>query len=101
MSKVAIVTDSIAYLPQKYLEQYDIKVAPLSVISGDESFIDRVEMSPSEFYSRLQKSAVSPTTSQVTVGAFQAMFAQLHQASHKILVIMISGKLSGTVGSAG
>lgn len=100
MSKVAIVTDSTAYLPQKYLEQYDIQVAPLSVIFGNESFSDGVDMSPSEFYVRLQKTEVMPTTSQVTVGAFQEMFEHLYQAGREILVIMISGKLSGTITSA-
>jgi len=100
MSKVAIVTDSTAYLPQKYLEQYDIQVAPLSVIFGNESFSDGVDMSPSEFYVRLQKTEVMPTTSQVTVGAFQEMFEHLYQTGREILVITISGKLSGTVASA-
>jgi DegV family protein with EDD domain len=100
MSKITIVTDSTAYLPSDYLQQYDIQVAPLSVIFGNECFKDGVDMSPSEFYNRLQKSEAMPTTSQVTVGAFREMFAQLHQADRKILVIAISGKLSGTVESA-
>lgn len=100
MSKIAIVTDSTAYLPQEYIQKYNIQVAPLSVIFGEESFSDGVDMSPSEFYARLQKSSVMPTTSQVTVGVFKEMFGQLHQEGHEILVIMISGKLSGTVESA-
>lgn len=100
MSKIAIVTDSTAYLPQEYIQKYNIQVAPLSVIFGEESFSDGVDMSPSEFYTRLQKSSVMPTTSQVTVGVFKEMFGQLHQEGHEILAIMISGKLSGTVESA-
>jgi DegV family protein with EDD domain len=41
-----------------------------------------------------------PTTSQVTVGAFKEIFEPLHQAGRQILVITISGKLSGTIASA-
>lgn len=100
MSKVTIVTDSTAYLPQEYLRQYPIQVAPLSVIFGEENFRDGVDMSPSAFYTRLQKSDAMPTTSQVTIGAFKEMFEQLHQEGREILVITISGKLSGTVDSA-
>ena len=100
MSKVAIVTDSTAYLPEEYLQQYNIQVAPLTVIFGEDDFSDGVEMSPKEFYDRLQTSDVMPTTSQVTVGAFKDMFEHLHREGHEILVITISGKLSGTVESA-
>lgn len=100
MSKVAIITDSTAYLPQELIQQYDIRVVPLTVIFGEESFRDGEDMSPSAFYTRLQSAAVLPTTSQVTVGIFSKLFKQLHQEGREILVITISGKLSGTVESA-
>jgi DegV family protein with EDD domain len=100
MSKVAIITDSTVYLPQELIQQYDICVAPLTVIFGDESFRDGVDLSPSEFYTRLQSADVMPTTSQVTVGVFKNLFEQLHQEGCETLVITISGKLSGTVESA-
>lgn len=100
MSKVAIITDSTAYLPQELIQQYDIRVVPLTVIFGEESFRDGEDMSPSAFYTRLQSAAVLPTTSQVTVGVFSKLFKQLHQEGREILVITISGKLSGTVESA-
>ena len=100
MSKIAIITDSTAYLPQDVIEKYDIKVAPLTVIFGEESFRDGVDLSPTEFYTRLQNSEVMPTTSQVTIGVFNEMFEQLHQEGHQILVVTISGELSGTVESA-
>jgi len=100
MSQIAIITDSTAYLPPAYIQKYDIKIAPLTVIFGEESFGDGVDITPSEFYARLQKTEVMPTTSQVTVGTFKAMFEQLHREGREILVITISGKLSGTVESA-
>jgi DegV family protein with EDD domain len=100
MSKIAIITDSTAYLPQELIQQYDIRIVPLALIFGEESFRDGVDLSPSEFYTRLQKTEVIPTTSQVTVGTFQKVFEQLHQDDREILVITISGKLSGTVESA-
>jgi len=100
MPSIAIITDSTAYLPPEYIQQYHLKIAPLTVIFGEESYRDGVDLSPREFYDRLQISPVMPTTSQVTVGTFKELYAQLHQTGAEILVITISGKLSGTVESA-
>ncbi len=90
-ANVAIITDSTAYLPQEYLQQYEIQVVPLTVIFGEESYSDGVDMSPSAFYTRLQQSNFMPTTSQVTVGVFKEIFEQLHQDGRDILTITISG----------
>ena len=55
MSKIAIITDSTAYIPQKLIDQYDIKVASSYSIwdGGKEMFRDGTEMSSSQFYARL------------------------------------------------
>ena len=100
MSPVTIITDSTAYLPPELLQQYNIQIVPLTVIFGEESFRDGIDLSPAEFYNRLQKTDRMPTTSQVTVGVFKEIYTNLHQAGSEILVITISGKLSGTVESA-
>jgi fatty acid-binding protein DegV len=69
MSKVAVLTDSTAYLPQEILKQYNITVIPLSVIWGEQVYRDGVDILPNEFYDRLANSKVMPATSQVTVAA--------------------------------
>ena len=40
MSKIAIVTDSTGDIPQDLIEKYNIKIVPLYVNFGDESFTD-------------------------------------------------------------
>jgi len=100
MSKIAIVTDSTAYLPAELNQQYNIQIIPLTVIFGDESFRDGVDLSPAAFYTRLQQSERMPTTSQVTVGAFKELYGLLAQGGYDTLTITISAKLSGTVDSA-
>ena len=62
MAKVAVVTDSTATLPREYLEQYPIWVAPQVLIWGEETLLDGVDIQPDEFYTRLKKSTVSPTS---------------------------------------
>lgn len=100
MNKVAVLTDSTAYLPQNLLKEYRISVVPLSVIWGEESYRDGVDIQPGEFYTRLADSKVMPTTSQVTIGAMQAAFQSLLDQGYDVLGIFISSRLSGTVQSA-
>ncbi len=100
MSKVAIITDSTAYIPPELLQEYNISVAPLELIWGDVTFRDGVDIQPKEFYTRLKKATIMPTTSQVTIPNFLELFSQLIKQDYSILSILISSKLSGTIDSA-
>ncbi len=99
-NKVALVTDSTAYLPPEYLHQYNITVAPLSVIWGTDIYRDGVDLQPEEFYRRLATSKTMPTTSQVTPGTLHGIFEALLAQDYDVLGIFLSSKISGTVQSA-
>jgi DegV family protein with EDD domain len=99
-NKVAIVTDSTAYLPEECIKQYKISVTPLSVIWGDQVYRDGVDILPSEFYKRLTESKVMPTTSQVTPAVMQSTFQSLLEQGYDVLGIFVSSKISGTFQSA-
>jgi DegV family protein with EDD domain len=96
MSKVALVTDSTAYIPKEYLEEYDIRVAHAVVIWEGEDMLDGVDIQPKEFYERLQISKEMPTSSQATTREFKEIFEELHSEDRDILCIVISSKFSGT-----
>jgi len=100
MSKVAIVTDSTAYLPEDLVSAYNITVVPLVVIWGDETLLDNVDIGPEEFYTRLASAKVMPSTSQATIKAFADTFEKLHSEGYEILTLVISAALSGTLDSA-
>ncbi|HEX6304140.1 MAG TPA: DegV family protein [Anaerolineales bacterium] len=100
MSKVAIVTDSTAYIPQDLVDKYDIRVAPQVLIWGEQTLLDGVDIQPQEFYTRLQNDPVHPSTSQVTPGKFKEIFEELLEDDREILAILLSEKLSGTIDSA-
>jgi len=100
MSKVAIVTDSSAYLPREQVEKYDIQVAPLVVIWGEQTYEDGVDIQPSEFYERLSQAKVMPSTSQATPSSFHRIFSEQLEQGRQVLAILISPSLSGTVASA-
>ncbi len=100
MPKIAIITDSTATMPDELIAQYNIEVAPQVLIWGEESLRDGVDITPVEFYNRLVRSDVIPTTSQATVGAFKELFEPHVQAGDQVLAILLSDKLSGTIQSA-
>jgi DegV family protein with EDD domain len=100
MSKIALVTDSTASMPKDLVDKYHISVAPQVLIWGNETFEDGVNITPSEFYTRIKKATVMPTTTQVTVVSFHDIYIKLLAEDYQILSILISSKLSGTVNSA-
>jgi DegV family protein with EDD domain len=97
---IKIVTDSTAYLPETTVREHDIRVVPLCVHFGDTVYKEGVDLSNAEFYAKLKDAPELPTTSQPSAGEFHEVFEPLVSAGHEILVLTISGKLSGTWNSA-
>ena len=100
MNKVAVVTDSTAYIPKEYLEKYSISVVPQILIWGEQTFEDGVDILPDEFYRRLASAKVMPTSSQPHVSNMKETFSTLLDQGYSVLGIFISAKLSGTLQSA-
>ncbi len=100
MVKIALVTDSSAYLSPALIQQHGIHVIPLYVHFGSESLRDSVELTAAEFYDRLQRANTLPTTSQPSIGDFLELYRRLGQEAEAIVSIHISSGLSGTIPSA-
>lgn len=97
MTQVKIVTDSSAYLPKELVARYDIEVLPITLNWGDARLRDGVDITPDEFYKRLDGSSVLPTTSQFTNFEYETAFRRLLEETGKdILVLPISQGLSGS-----
>ena len=100
MSKVRILTDSTAYLPQAYVDQLHIHVLPLTLTLEGQQYRDGIDISARDFYIRLAKADTIPTTSQVPVNVFEQKYKQLLDEDCEVLVLPISSGLSGTHDSA-
>lgn len=100
MSEIAIVTDSLASIPSDLVEQYKIKVVPQVLIWGEEVLLDGVDITPSEFYTRLKTTDTLPSTSQATVAGFKEAFEPSVAAGIPIITIVGSSELTATVNSA-
>jgi len=96
MLRVRVITDSTSDIPAEWARRHDIRVVPTYVQFGAESLADDgVQLSRADFYQRLARSRVSPTTSSGPPGeALEVMRAALSEADHVIGVTAASA-LSG------
>lgn len=99
---IRVVTDSTSYIPTHYIEKYDISVIPLKVLFGSESYDEITGISNADFYQRLASATTFPTTSQPASGQFKQAYQKIleQDPAAEILVLTVSGKLSGTYSSA-
>jgi DegV family protein with EDD domain len=97
---VKVVIDSTADMPEALRSEFDIRVVPLSIMFGNETFLDGVTISKAQFYERLGRDGIMPTTSMPAIGRFVEIYEQLAQETDAILSIHLSGKMSSTVQAA-
>lgn len=102
MSKVRIVTDSTADIPLELREKYGIKMVSLKVLFGEETYLDAVDLTPDQFFSKLKASPVLPKTSQPSPAEFHEVYEALLQEDPEapIISLHIASVLSGTYQSA-
>ncbi|MCT3307667.1 DegV family protein [Lactiplantibacillus pentosus] len=84
--KTAIVTDSASYLSAADVEKYDIHVVPITVIFGQQTYLENVEITSKEFYERMRTAPELPTTTQITLGQMQTMYDQLAAAGYDAVI---------------
>jgi DegV family protein with EDD domain len=96
----AIVLDSTADFPDAPARFPNMRVVPLYVRFGEESYRDYVDLGPDAFYDRLREAPELPTTSQPTPQDFLAVYEEL-AGYERILSLHIASNLSGTYASAG
>jgi len=95
----AIVLDSTSDFPEAAERFPNMRVVPLYVNFGAESFRDHVDIGSHDFYDRLREAPVLPTTSQPTPQDFLDAYEQL-AGYERIYALQLSAKLSGTYQSA-
>ncbi len=73
---VRIVTDSTCDLPAELIARHRIIVVPTYIHVGATSYLDGIEITREEFYTRLPTFVSHPTTSAPSVGAFLRAYEQ-------------------------
>lgn len=101
MSKPVVITaDSTCDLSQELIERYDIKIIPLTVTLGEESFLDGACFTPAELYARYRADGTLPKTSAVSYQEFLDFFGPMTAAGREVVHLDISAELSATFQNA-
>jgi len=95
---IKIVTDSTCDVPADLLAKYDIRIAPINIQFGQQTYREGIDISRDDFFAKLEDTI--PTSSQPSPGQFTETFQPLLDAGHSVLAITITTKLSGTYQSA-
>src|SRR5690625_7128438 len=98
--KIAIVTDSTAYIPEKLLIKHNIYTIPLSVVFGNDTFREEIDITTEQFYEKMRSEKELPTTSQPAIGNFVDLFEKLAEEYDEVISIHLSQKFSGTYNAA-
>ena len=97
---VRIVTDSTCDLPPEVTADLGITVVPLTVVFGDDEFVEGVEIDAPAFYERMRAFAGLPRTSQPPVERFLEGYGAAGAEGDEIVSIHISSRMSGTLNAA-
>src|SRR3954470_16740836 len=101
MTRVAVVSDTTAYLPTEIVAANQIHLVSLYVNFGTERTERESEISDFErFYDELRRAEELPTTSQPSLGDFMEVYEPLLSDGGEIVSIHLSGGLSGTAEAA-
>jgi DegV family protein with EDD domain len=98
--RVALVTDSTAYLPAELVQRYDIAVVPLQVVLDGRPFDEGAGLSGHDVAEALRHSR-HVSTSRATPAQVLDVYTQaVDRGAHEIISVHLSSELSGTYDSA-
>jgi len=94
VNKVAVVTDSVAMLPDELAREHQIGVVPILLNVGDRSYRDGIDITTSEFYQLLRTAEELPTTSAPSVGEVARVFEEALTHGESVVAIHVSARLT-------
>ncbi|KRL01177.1 DegV family protein [Liquorilactobacillus capillatus] len=96
--KIAVVTDSTAYLTDKQINDYNIHVVPMPVIIDNKVYKEGIDISTEAFYQKLKTASSFPSTSQPPVGELISLYKSLgNQGYDAVISIHLAGTISGFI----
>ncbi|MEE4193792.1 MAG: DegV family protein [Anaerolineae bacterium] len=99
--KVAVVTDTDASLTIELAKEYGIRLVPITVQFGEESFDSEFEILDEEVFSRIDAAGKLPTTAAPSPGKWAEGFqAAFDEGADAVLCFTVSRNLSATYDAA-
>jgi uncharacterized protein len=93
---VGLVTDSIADLPDRFLLENNVTVAPLGVLVQGNAYLDKITIRLPRLFKEMDAAEGYPTTSQPEPGRIRALLAARLEQFDSLIVLSVSSGLSNT-----
>lgn len=97
---VKLVVDSASDISKREADELGIHMISMSILFGDKTYMDGVDLSGKDFFEKLIESDELPTTSQINMFQFEECFSELTKDGSDVVAITLSSKLSGTYAGA-
>lgn len=92
---VIIATDAAADFELNELQDMHVEYLPMSVIFGNDQYLENITITKDEFFKRLQTDPNFPKTSQPAPSLFEDLFTKAKENGDDVIYIPISSNLSG------
>ena len=92
---IKIITDSTCYLPDEYIDKYQISIASLNVLLNGKSYRE-TDLNNDWFYKEMSKSPTIPTSSQPSIDELYKVIECQVKKGHDVIGIFLSSDMSGT-----
>ncbi|ENH98386.1 DegV family protein [Gracilibacillus halophilus YIM-C55.5] len=96
MKKVAVITDSTAYIPEVVRHEQDIHMVPLNVVFDEQSFQEEIDIETDDFYQKVKQVDELPKTSQPSIGLITETLESLANDYEQAVFVTLSSGISGT-----
>ena len=101
MSKPVMITaDSTCDLSEDLLNRYNVKILPLTILLGEESFLDGAHYTPADMYKRYREDGTLPKTAAPSLQQITEFFTPFLNEGYEIVHLDISSELSSTCNNA-
>lgn len=101
MSKPVMITaDSTCDLSEELLNRYNVKILPLTILLGEESFLDGAHYTPADMYKRYRADGTLPKTAAPSLQQITEFFTPFLNEGYEIVHLDISSELSSTFNNA-
>ncbi|MFW5790872.1 MAG: DegV family protein [Bacillota bacterium] len=94
--EIALITDSIADIPQHLIDKYEIHMIPLNMMIDGVSFLDRQTINLDYFFEYLENAEEFPSSSLPTADFIYNYLMKIKDRYNSMLVISVAEELSGT-----
>ncbi len=100
LKEVMITADSTCDLPNYLIEKNNITILPLSILLGDKSYSDGVDIFPRDIYAYVNKTGDVPKTAAVTPAQYNTVFKEFTEQGKAVVHIGLSSAISSSYQNA-